>query len=146
MAAHNYALVEGDRVVNVIVLDDTTDPAEFAQALGGDLIPLDDHHGGRWGIGWRIGADGIPVSPPPPPVLTVDGVPSADGTTGATARIRWPEHPDLTPPSEVVFTLNGAASAPVQVTNRSATLEVTASGSGPITVEAAGQTVRVDVP
>lgn len=137
----NYAQVVNGRVVNVVVLEN---PGDIE--LEGDLIPLTAHHDGRWGIGWRIGDDGVPVSPPPPPMLTVSGVPSADGATAATARIEWPEHIDLQPPTEIVFTLNGATSAPVQVTDRAAELEVTASGSGPITVEAEGQQTQVVVP
>lgn len=135
----DYAQIIDGRVVNTLVLEDPNDID-----LPGELIPLSDFEDGRWGIGWRLD-NGSLIPPVPDPVLRVEGVPSADGTTPATARIEWPEHPDLTPPATVVFTLNGARSEPVTVVDGVAELEVTASGPGPIDVEAEGQALWIEV-
>ena len=126
----NYAHVQGEDVVNVIVLDDDADPAEFVDAIGGgQLIPLDDHEGGAWGVGWRY-VNGAPV-PPPVRELSIDRqtIP-ADGTTAALVTYR-DTHDDA--PASVTFTVNGVDQA-VDVTDGVAELEVTGTVPGRIEV------------
>lgn len=121
----NCAAVKDGNVVNIVVLADDADLAEFASLVEVDrLVPLDSHPE-SWGIGWRY-EDGKPV---PPPSLTASRVSVPVGESAVvTCDHRFPDAP-----SEVTFTVNGAT-ATVALVDGKAELEVTVPEPGPVQV------------
>lgn len=135
----DYALIQGDRVANVVSVDSTTLAGQaYLVAIVSHydrIIPAEGYARGQY-----LDASGNPI---PLPALTTD-VPSIppDGTTAATITYTNGQ-PDA--PASVVFDVNGSTTE-VALSGGSASIAVTSTTSGDeVTVQADGLSITIGV-
>lgn len=73
MAVASYGHIVDGKCVNIIALDpDITNVNDFAAAVGGQLLRVDDFADGSWGIGATFDGSEVHLPPRPPQPEPVD--------------------------------------------------------------------------